>query len=222
MSVFGLLLLLSTQLASAGDVPVSATLSSAFGTQVGPTVGPLASSNGANFTSSIAEYVYLCSGSCSDAAAGVYTYIFDVSNSSSSHDPLKLFTTYTNGTFNYDDFSASLNFGNVNDAQAPTTGGKTDTECGGTGFCFDPTTLTVNLVKADGGTPLPVGKQFSFYAQSFEGPSPGEFAPSDGGAGTNAPTLDPGPEPQSVLLFGSGVLAIGMMLRRRQHSGEST
>jgi len=186
-----LIFAVGAQSASASETAVtSGTLTGNFGTLVDSSTFSVV--NGSIISASIAENVY--------SNAGTYTYVFDVTNN--GPDSLAAFTTGT--TVN--NFSSTDNYGTVS---LGVVGGTTN---GGTlsGFDFDPFQLIVNLSGA-----LPSGDQFTFYAQGGA-PIPGQFAALDGGtASTSAGPLDPGPEPSSMLLFGTGILVFGIMLRRR-------
>lgn len=167
---------------------------SGFG--AGVATATFTSTNTGDFSATVDEGVYLLS--------GTYTYVFDITNNAGSPDSgsLETFYTATAGLPSVDNFSSSLDYGRVTGS---TTGG------GGETFTFSPSYLEVGL-----STKLPSGDQFTFYAQSDLGPVPGQFQAQDGLFGTTTGNpLDPGPEPRSMLLFGTGLLVLGVMLRRR-------
>lgn len=203
---------------------ISVTDDGGFGTLVGSVTSgtPNLVSNLSNdFSATVTESVFLCSnaGGCSDvagdaAANGSYTYVFTVLNASSSTNSLTTFNTSTNG-LTVDAFNSSLNYGIVGGTF--TTGGSPNTSGGcqspTNGFCFGPANLKLFL-GAPGGSDLPPSDQITFYAQSIYGPMPGSFTALNDGSATAA-VLDPGPEPRSILLFGTGLLVFGVSLRRR-------
>jgi len=202
-----LALAMGAQAALAGDADVSDTTGFGLSAITSPLTFSLVTST---WSASLTENVFLNN-------AGVYTYVFDITNSGTPPTvPLSLFTTATVGPPNVDNFSSLLNFGVVT---GTTSVGVDDGTAGCTtgGFCFGTSSLTVQPTSSSVPGHLPPGMEFTFYVQSNSGPVPGAFTAIDGGISNfpPAPTLDPGPEPRSILLFGTGLLMFGVVLRRR-------
>ena len=142
----------------------------------------------------------------------VFTYVFTLANDSSSQVGLSQGTTASLGSPNLDLFSTLLNWGVVTSG---TTAGADDR-----GFTFGANSTTVLLGSgcvADtcSGKELLPTNEITFYLQSALGPGAGTFGAQDGGVNDAGPSLDPGPEPSSILLFGTGILVLGAILRRR-------
>jgi hypothetical protein len=165
---------------------------SGFGASVATLTTPILA---ATWTATLSENVYL--------SGTTYTYVFSLTNLTGA-GPL---TITTSAIPTLDAFSQTLQFGVVLNS---TTSGINDT-----GFTFGGTSLEVGI-----NQDVPTGDSFTFYAQSLAGPGPGIFTGVDGGTPGSTPSLDPGPEPSSILLFGTGLTALGVILRRRQRSSK--
>jgi hypothetical protein len=170
------------------------------------------------WTATLTETVYQCTGGpCAFAGDGVYTYVFTVANLPASLVSLSQFTTATLGVPNVDNFVSSLFFGVIT-GPAFTTPGVDDGSGGCTagGFCFGNFSLTVAPTSLTDAGHLPSGDQITFYAQGHA-PTLGTFGAQNGGTNSSIPSLDPlpTPEPRSILLFGTGLLMFGVILRRR-------
>ena len=146
----------------------------------------------------------------------VFTYVFTLANDALSKVGLSQGTTASLGSPNLDLFDSTLlNWGVV---ASGTTAGADDRD-----FTFGPNSTTVLFGSGCVATPtdtcsgkeLLSGSEITFYLQSALGPGAGTFGAQDGGVNDAGPSLDPGPEPSSILLFGTGVLVLGAMLRRR-------
>jgi hypothetical protein len=170
---------------------------SGFGALVA-TDGTVITSPG-NWTANVSESVYL--------NAGVYTYVWTLANSGSSFVGLSQATTATVGSPNVNNLSSALDFGVVLGLSSVTADDN--------GFSFGPNSFRVNLI--DTGGELAPGDQLTFYAQSTLGPALGTIGTQDGGTSFSGASLDPGatPEPDSLLLLGTGLLSVGGYLRRR-------
>ena len=193
-----LLVLLAAGPVLANDVDVASP--GVFGGVVATLTSPLV---GGAWTGSLSETVYL--------SGGVYTYVFQISNSSSSPTGPATFSTSTLGLL--DNFSSSLNWGVVTGITntSPGIDDKKDFNPLNDGFDFGGSFHV--FINKD----LPKNDIFTFYAQSGSGPTPGTLSGQDGGLPSSGASLDPGPEPSSILLFGTGVTAFGLVLRRRRH-----
>jgi hypothetical protein len=183
-----LALTLGSHAAFASEVNVATD--AGFGPQVGSTLGP-ATFSSLDWTATLTESVFL--------SGGVYTYVFTVANiTRRGNAGSTLEQLFTASTAFGDNFSSTLDWGEVTGLS---TSGVTSFSFGGS--------LEVGLAG------LAPGHQSTFYAQSTGSPTAGTLAALDNIFGSTA-SLDPGPEPRSVLLFGTGLLAFGIVLRRRQ------
>jgi hypothetical protein len=142
----------------------------------------------------------------------IYTYVFKVSNTGPSVPPLGPQNLATSTLAFQDNFSSTLSWGVVTDPSytSPGIDDKGDFPLLGPGFNFGTTSFQV-FINQD----LPQGDVFTFYAQSRLSPTLGQFSGVDGGVPGFGVSLDPGPEPSSILLFGTGITTIGLILRRR-------
>jgi PEP-CTERM motif len=190
-----LLVVLAAQPVLASDTDVAAP--TGFGASYATITSPL---TGGGWTGSLAETVYF--------NGTVYTYVFQVSNSAASiTGPV---TLSTSTLLLQDNFSSTLNWGVVTGATYLSPGVDDKGDFGGTGFDFGSSFHA--FLNAD----LPKGDVFTFYAQSGGSPTLGTLSGQDGGLPSSGPSLDPGPEPSSILLFGTGIMAFGLVLRRRR------
>jgi hypothetical protein len=188
-----LLVVLAAQPVLASDTDVAAP--TGFGALYATITSPL---TGGGWTGSLSETVYF--------NGTVYTYIFQISNSAASPTGPQTLSTSTLAL--QDNFSSTLNWGVVTGATSLGVDDKGDS--GGTGFDFGASFHA--FLNAD----LPAGDVFTFYAQSGGSPTPGTLSGQDGGLPSSGASLDPGPEPSSILLFGTGITAFGLVLRRRR------
>jgi hypothetical protein len=201
-----LVLAQGAQPALASDADVAST--SGFGASVA-TSGPSTFSVPSNWSATLNESVFL--------GGGIYTYVFTLLNAATSAVGLSSSSTATLGSPNLDNFSNLLNWGVVTGS---TTSGVDDK-----GFTFNPNSTIVAFASGTGcsGTNaigctsslLPKADQITFYLQSAFGPVPGTFGAIDGGTVASTSSLDPGPEPSTILLFGTGLLVLGALVRRR-------
>jgi len=187
----------------------SATLTSAFGTSIA-TTPPLSLSVPGDYTATVSEQVFL--------SAGVYTYVFTVADSLGSAGLSQGSTATTHSPLPLDEFSSSLSYGVMTNTSFTSSG------VGASGFTFNPNSTTVLFANGcssavppvcTGGALLPAGDEITFYLQSTIGPEGGTISTEDGGQSADGASLDPGPEPSSILLFGTGLLVFGVLLRRR-------
>lgn len=187
-----LALTLGSHAALASEVNVAND--SGFGAQVGSTLGPTTFTS-LDWSATLTESVFL--------SHGVYTYVFTTKNTSRVGEKNStLEDLFTSSNVTGDEFSSALDYGEVTGPAFSTSPSEV------TGFSFGGS-LEVTLAG------LAAGQKVTFYAQSTGGPTAGTFAALDNIFGATA-SLDPGPEPRSVLLFGTGLLAFGIVLRRRQ------
>lgn len=189
-----LALTLGSHAALASEVNVATD--TGFGAQVGSTLGPGAFSS-LDWTATLTESVFL--------SGGVYTYVFTVLNTSPIGKHGSTLEELFTASNDFDDsFQSTLDYGQVTGAGFSTNPHDV------TGFSFDDS-LDVSLAG------LAAGQKVTFYAQSTGSPTAGNFFALDNNVNATSPaSLDPGPEPRSVLLFGTGLLAFGIVLRRRQ------
>lgn len=193
------------QPALAGDVDVPDT--TGFGAVVS-TLSPNTSlSVSGQWDATLSEQVF--------QSGSVFTYVFTLANDALSKVGLSQGTTASLGSPNLDLFSTLLNWGVV------TTGTTAGADDRGLTFGANSTTVLVGSgcvatpTDACSGKELLPGNEITFYLQSALGPGAGTFGAQDGGVNDAGPSLDPGPEPSSILLFGTGFFVLGAILRRR-------
>jgi len=190
------------QPAMASDTDVANTGS--FGTLIDTLAPNTNLSVTGQWAATVSEQVFL--------TGGIYTYVFTILDdatlpgSATPSEGLSEVTTARLGSPNQDNFSTLLNWGLVT--------GSTSSGVDDKGFTFNPSSTTT-LFQSGTGSLLPAGDQITFYLQSTIGPAAGTFGAQDGGTNAFGPSLDPGPEPSSILLFGTGLLVFGVLLRRR-------
>jgi hypothetical protein len=197
--------------AAAGDLDV---------TCVGPTCGFFAGTNVGSVSTSAIGPSGVWQGNFNENVyydgTSVYTYVFDLSlTAMKAGDWINSMSTGL-GTpvpvANF--FDQTLNWGVIfSGGTLPNTSSGVDDagDAGGTGFSFAGSTLQSNLKS---NTLNGSGLTYEFYAQSTLAPDLGTFSILNGGT-TNTQSLDPGPEPSTILLFGTGLLILGFLLRRR-------
>jgi hypothetical protein len=133
-------------------------------------------------------------------SGSVYTYVYTWSLNATPKSDTTRVTTSSGGQ---DFFNSALSYGVVTGASF-TTSGVDDN-----GFSFDPTSFA-SLIKN-----MVSGDQYTFYVQSNLPPGSGFFSAQDGGVGSFGNSLDPAPEPASLSLLGTGLLAVGGLLRKK-------
>jgi hypothetical protein len=200
-----LALALGAQPALGSDADVT-TPPASFGLLFG---APISSTlTGSGWTASYTEQVF--------NNAGVYTYMFTLTNSGTSALPLSELSASSLGFPNFNGFDPGLNWGLVTDP-AFTTAGVDDGVAGCPGpndtFCFNTSSWTMNPASS-GSNELKPGDKITIYGQGGA-PVPGMFGAKDGSTLVTGTAMTPGPEPSSMLLFGSGLLMLGVFLRRR-------
>jgi hypothetical protein len=129
-----------------------------------------------------------------------YIYVFEIHVATiTAGDSLSLFQTGAGSNPNLKSyFDQNLNYGRVTDVSGSASGT----------FQFGSTLELRNLQNMTAGATL------EFYAESTLAPGAGTFNATDG-TQTSTPSLDPAPEPASLTLLGTGLLALGFGLRKR-------
>jgi len=137
-----------------------------------------------------------------------YTYVFDLELLTFKGTALNSISTGA-GASVADLFDQTLNWGVIFSGVAGNPFPSTTSPVDDNGFVFGSSTLQATPTNMD-----TAGRIYEFYAQSFAPPVSGQFNISDGGNVTTD-SWDPTPEPGSILLFGTGLLMLGLILRRR-------
>lgn len=151
-------------------------------------MSPTSGAWAANFT----ENVY-------QNGSGVYIYVFELQITSiTPGDSISSVSTGL-GSSALNLFGSALNYGFV-----------TNVSTGSGSFNFTPSTLQVNNLSGMTTT----GATLEFYAESTLPPAAGTFNALDGGI-VQTGSLDPAPEPGSLSLLGTGLLAMGGFLRKK-------
>ena len=155
--------------------------------------------------------------------SGVWTYFFTFTSSTPPGFNVTNFRTGAGSGFTEQDhFDSLLSYGEVTDN---TTGGGSSCQyAGGTvnncSFLFEPGFLQVNL----GGTGLPSGDTFSFYAQSQspDGPGAGTFSAQSLPAFDDGSAVDPAlpavPEASTLVLVATGLAFVAGARRNKRFS----
>jgi hypothetical protein len=154
---------------------------------------------GGEWTGSFSEQVYL--------SGGVFTYVFHLTLTALlPGESVSAISTGLGGGR----FDSTLDYGVVFLGGLPpnTTPPVDDL----TGFTFGGFGATIRSFPSNMDT---VGNTYEFYAQSKAGPDIGQFNVQNGG-NTKIASLDPAPEPGTMLLFGTGLLSFAGILRRRR------
>lgn len=197
---------LSDPTAWAGEIDLSSTPGpspNGFGNSI-LTPGPTSFLNPPfGFTADVNVFSCTTGGGCgpdgSKAAAnnGVDTYLYTITNAGSVQiDQISIGAPFNSG----------LNYGFV--GTAATHGS----------FAFSGSSLLVNTCV---GSPTCVstipnmGNSLMFYGQSVFGPTNVNISGQGGGNSSNGVYIGPSPEPGSIALFGSGLVLLGGVIRRR-------
>jgi hypothetical protein len=197
---------LGTPTAWAGEIDLTSTPGPApngFGNSF-LTPGPSAFLNGAfGFDANVTVYqcttVTGCGPDTSLAAAnnGVFSYLYTITNAGS----VEISQVSIGGPFN-----SLLNYGFV--GPAATHGS----------FAFSTSSLLVNTCV---GSPNCIstipnnGNSLMFYGQTFFSPTVVNISGQGGGTSASGAYIGPSPEPGSIALFGSGLVLLGGVIRRR-------
>jgi hypothetical protein len=202
---FGLVMAIPAWAGSSNGTPIPTT--SGFGTEVQTQTTNGIAGGDVNFDVTVT--VYQCTGVCSSAANGEYTYVYSVTPVGNSQPLSQVSLGNLLGLF----LTGSTNFGVVTSLTTPAD--QTDTfTVGGSGDRVAPPSCGPDSC-------LTVGSTLTFYMQSFGAPGIDTISAQDGGTSAFGNTLGPTPEPTSVALFGSGLAFLGGMIRRRRRSSAS-
>lgn len=157
------------------------------------------------WTGVFSENVYL--------SGSIYTYVFDLQLTTITPTNSLIGESTGAGLSAGDFFDSLLNFGVVfaggGGLLPATSAGVNDAF-----FTFGGATLQTNGLNMNAP-----GKTYEFYAQSAGAPILGQFNVQGGGTTTTTKAFDPDPpglpEPGSIMLFGTGLLMLGVILHRR-------
>ncbi len=148
------------------------------------------------------------------AGASVFSYLYEIDSFKAEPSSLSQITTATNP--GVDNFDKTLNFG-LHEFETTFLGGLSAYPS----FTFGSSSLRVTTTER-GGDLVQNGESFSFYAQSLQGPVAGSYSAIGGRTSATTDSIDPAPEPGSMMLMSSGILGlVGLGLgnfRRKRYS----
>jgi hypothetical protein len=194
----------------AGSSGTPVTDTSGFGTQIQTLTTNGIAGGDVDFDVTATVYqcqnVAGCSGGGGTAVNGEYTYVYSVTPVGSSQPLSQASLGNILGLF----LTGNTNFGVVNSLTTAADQGST--------FTLGASSVRVTPPMCGPDSCLTVGSTLTFYLQSFGAPGTDTISAQDGGTSAFGNTLGPTPEPASMALFGSGLVFLGGVIRRRRRS----